>query len=290
MTVRDLVGKMIRKTYRARKFHFWATPEIIVEDYTVVMFCRWQGGSKPVIVWDTYHDDVRRIGKFCNLWLVHLDTVDDVLSVFTLSEHGDSPLVQLEQTIWLLSGKKLYTRLVQLKTPGPRRLVWKDIQNNLRECTVSHSRDRIVQFLTKEVGSDMLYVTYDRAMDKLSARWIEYPMDKPSARWISRFDSGDSVLLSQSLVCRWLEPNRILFYNAASDFSTIIPYQMHVREDYTDGYSLRPFGDREVFGIQTFRGTQLWLFNPEFDASDNIDGPEDFIEAKERTSSPHFAI
>lgn len=112
VTVKDLIGNV----HRARKFHFWTTPEIIVHDHLVIMFCRLQEGPKPkpVIIWNIYWDVVERIGKFDNLWLVHLDTAKEVLSVFTLSGNSNSYPVQLEQTKWSLRRKKLDTRPVQV--------------------------------------------------------------------------------------------------------------------------------------------------------------------------------
>lgn len=136
----------------------------------------------------------------------------------------------------------------------------------------------------------MLYVAYNSAMDKLSARWIEYPALNWSARWIYDFIPGDFVLLSQSLVCGWLQRSMLLFYNAATDTSIVTAYQRHLREDPNDGHSPVPFGDREVVGFHSFRGTHLWFFNPEFDPSVNIDDWEYFAKAKERTPSPHFVV
>lgn len=208
VTVKDL----FESNDRARLFRFPGTPEIIVEDYTVVMFCRQSDIVSPVVVWDTVQDNVRKIRNFRNMWLVHMDAVKNVLTVFTLC--GDSFPIELEQTKWSLNGQKLDAKIVQLTTPGRQPLLWADLRGKRKECTILHSRDKVAQFLAKNENYDMLYVTYNRAMDKLSVRWIEYPQDM----WEDGNLIGGSALIIPSLVCRFMEPQRLFFYSALKQY------------------------------------------------------------------------
>ncbi|KAL1991332.1 hypothetical protein VTN49DRAFT_5324 [Thermomyces lanuginosus] len=127
VTVKDL----FESNDRARLFRFPGTPEIIVEDYTVVMFCRQSDIVSPVVVWDTVQDNVRKIRNFRNMWLVHMDAVKNVLTVFTLC--GDSFPIELEQTKWSLNGQKLDAKIVQLTTPGRQPLLWADLRGKRKE-------------------------------------------------------------------------------------------------------------------------------------------------------------
>lgn len=65
-------------------------------------------------------------------------------------------------------------------------------------------------------------------------------------------------------------------YNAANGTSIRHPYRLDFREvetsknvfrkqaEYAPNSLLLPFGDREVFGLVSLDGIQLWFFNPNF--------------------------
>lgn len=265
------VWNLVKPGKRTLKLPFKGTPKIFVEGYTVVLFpsdTSYDPG--PVVVWDTIQEDVRVIGSFRELWLAHFDANEELLVVFTRCDKN-KPL-QLEQTKWALSGQKLDTKPVRL-SPSGRPLIWNDMEN-LTQWAQLYSREKVTELRAWSSNGDMLHVTYDRSMDKLSAQWVQNPKNL----WQDSHQNGTGVLLTHSIVYGLVEARKLYIYNASEGAVTAIPYQRDVREiSNNDKFQQLTFGDREVFGVVGLDGTQLWFFNPDFVINRTDNGAMDFV-------------
>lgn len=254
---------------RTLRVPFNGIPRIFVEDYTVVLISRDDYQPNSVVVWDTFQDDVRVVGSFRKLWLFYLDMNEKLLVAFTRGD-DDKPLT-LEQTKWALNGQKLDTKLVQLSPPG-RRFLWNDAKN-MSECAQLYCRKKVTKFLAWDSNHDMLHVTYNPAMDKLSARLVQTPKEL----WQNSHWDRTCVLLTHSIVYGLLEARKLYIYNALDGNTTIIPYQRDMREISGNDMHVQTFGDREVFGVVSHDGTQLWFFNPNFVINSSDFAGMDFV-------------
>lgn len=120
---------------------------------------------------------------------------------------------------------------------------------------------------------------YDHTVDRLNVRWIKCTVP------INKFAFlGSCGSVTPHIIYRWVHQLKgIGVYNAATGAATVHPYQLDTREisarsllanlpppgrpmDNKDiiRFSLQPFGDREVFGVASEDGMQLWFFNPDF--------------------------
>lgn len=113
--------------------------------------------------------------------------------------------------------------------------------------------------------------------------------------------NSKSQFLAPHIYYIWVPWYRgIAVCNAATGTTTVHRYQLDIREvsaknllgarpppssrmrEYTGRLMsgcFTPFGDREVFGMASYDGIQLWFFNPDF--VPDIPGAEPFLAVEE---------
>lgn len=161
------------------------------------------------------------------------------------------------------------------------RVNWKTLRQSFNDWCRTRSHKAVTELYCIEDDPYVaIRLTYDSTVDRLSLHWID------SAKPINdvAFPLGCNSL-TLHIIYRWaLQYRGIVVYNAARDTATVHPYQLCAREVTTRSLlavrlpsNLRqvlpyielvkfstqwPFGDREVFGLGTDDGIQLWFFNP----------------------------
>ena len=149
----------------------------------------------------------------------------------------------------------------------------------------------MIQLLNK-IDSHVLHLTYDDTIDQLTPRWIEH--DEPIERFMY---VGDLAVLNSDIAYGWRRRlRRLVIFDAAKGTTILHPYQSDKEEIDFRGMlkprapqswrwyefserkyneSAMPFGDREVSGLSTEDGVQLWFFDPNF--TPDIPGARPFL-------------
>lgn len=236
---------------------------------------------RPLQIWDLQSNESIVFDSFLNLHLCHVDAGKDILITFEISWQTGSAIVT--QTTWTLTdAKKVHQKQFNLPL-GDRPL---DEENTTGRhpvygwcCEYGQKTITLVHFQTNP--DVMLHLTYDYAIDRLSARWIDYsgpiPLD-------STYDLSTS--LTPDINYRWFTPAMFVEVgDASTETSELYSYQFDYREatardvlcvqptrprplEDPDSLCEYPFnffsGDREVVAVPSVDGVQLWFFNPDF--------------------------
>ena len=102
-------------------------------------------------------------------------------------------------------------------------------------------------------------VMYDHAIDKLGVR-LSSLQSYIHDRDVEPF----CAFLSPDIVYHWSHKfNCLEILNAYNQTRIQHPYPLDLREVNFGKWPL-PFGDREVFGLASDDGVQIWFFNPHF--------------------------
>lgn len=176
------------------------------------------------------------------------------------------------------NGERLDRKRVRLSLEG-RHVSKFDLRRAMNDWYRTYDRKTVTELHHINDPSATLQVMYDYKVDRLSARWIKCSVP------INKFAFlGSCGSVTPHIIYRWVHQLRgIGVYNAATGKATVHPYQFHTGEvnarsllanlpppsrpmDSKDimRFSLQPFGDREVFGVASEDGMQLWFFNPDF--------------------------
>lgn len=256
---------------------------VTIEKDKVIIIPNTVTQSYPIYVWDLCTDQFQTIGSFSDLDLWYVDTDEDVPVTFEIDWKTHLPKVQ--QTKWsLVSGEQLSRKKFHLSVAGPR-VDRRVLQPSFNDWHRTSGHKTVTELY--HVESDPLYtlrLTYDYATDCLSLHWIHCakPINDVALR-------GRCNSLAPHIIYRWAVQHRgIVIYDVAADTATVHPYQFHAGEVITRQFicallppspheiRLEPltnlkffsthwfFGDREVFGVGTRDGIQLWFFNPDF--------------------------
>lgn len=228
-----------------------------------------------VYIWDLNSNRIRRIGKFTNLWLWHVDADENLLVVFEINWDTHPP--QVQQTKWTLKGERMLDRKhFHLSLSGHP-----VVKNRLKPLDSfsnrTYGRKKIRRLLTGTGIHDAIDLIYDHAIDKLRVRWTSL---QPQI-----YDLGLPLcaLLTPNLVYHW-NPRFLWLEICDADNQTRIQHpcpldirevetckglrNWPVREDESPLFSSRPYlnplGDREVVGLASEDGIQMWFFNPHF--------------------------
>lgn len=248
--------------------------QIAIEKDKVVIF-----GHNPsvIYIWDLSADQIRVLGAYGQRFLWHLDVDGGILVVFESVYAGLKHLteMQVQQTKWTLTGKLLDKK--QFPYPPSDRPL-----DKLRFMPTLYRNNRIfghkaVNRMLSEIDGKITLTDflYDYAIDKLVIRCIDCPapIDRIS------FAGYPYEFLTPSISYQWNSHLcQLQIINFANDTSTMRPYQLHTREVRTrqwlnehkhqselkEGDHLGLFGNREVFGLISSYGIQLWFFNPKF--------------------------
>lgn len=250
---------------------------VIVPDFTLL--------DQTINIWDLHTNQVQTIGSFFNIELLalwHVDVDEGVLVTFEIDWNKHSS--EVEQKKWSLSsGKQLDRKSFSLSVgTSHHRVDWKFFRWSFNNwcCTRGYKTSAELFYSTKDPYV-ALYLMYDYAVDRLSLSWID--CTKPINDFVP-MDRCNS--LTPHIIYRWsVQLRGVVVYNVTSGTATVHPYQLHAREVITRnmlGAGLPPppcilsvaeilrfskhksFGDREVFGLATYDGIQLWFFNPAF--------------------------
>lgn len=268
--------------------HMIVAPEnptyISIERNRVVMVPHFGRQFYPIYIWDLSADGIQEIGSFENPSLWHLDVDGNMLVVFVI-DWNTHPL-EVEQTKWTLTGELVDRSQFCLSLEG--RLAGKASYLKLSRC---YTHRTYCQQVSTSEGDAIVHITYDRAVDKLNVRWIK------GAKLTDKFVFLDCCnFLTSHIAYHWSEPHKkLVIYDASDGTWTMKSYQLDIREfgarrllsprrprqnPYrritSDGS--RPlicFGNRDIFGVESYDGLQLWIFNPNF--VPNIPDAEPFL-------------
>ncbi|KAL1992106.1 hypothetical protein VTN49DRAFT_4138 [Thermomyces lanuginosus] len=209
-------------------------------------------------VWDLNSDHLQEFGSFPDLWLWHLAADDDVLVTFEIDWDADPPKVQ--QTKWALSGRLLNRKRFRLSLSSGRinrKTLVEDHAEVAPHCwinrTYGHKTVRSVSYYDPYLGDTGLDLLYDYTSDRFSVRFNSYI---PRASVI--MDQPLHTFLTPHIVYSWDKlPEPFEIFNSETDTTIKLPRILPFD-------SPRLFGDREVFGMASEDGIQLWFFNPNF--------------------------
>lgn len=230
----------------------------------------------PCHVWDLRTDQLQKIGPFSNLDLWHVDADEDVLVTFEIDWANNLPEVQ--QRKWSLTrGEQLDRKRFNLSVAG-RHVDRKSLKQSFNDWYRTSGHKTVTALYTSVNDPySAIRLTYEHAVDRLSLHWIDCTKPIDDFAVPGRCDS-----LTPYIIYRWAVRHRgIVVFNATSNTATVYPYQLHAGEVTTRRLFgahvplrrrqapmtlLMPlsFGDREVFGVATDDGIQLWFFNPNF--------------------------
>lgn len=237
-----------------------------------------------VYIWDLTSNNYRKISSFSNLLLWHVDPEENILVAFEIDWDANPP--EVKQTKWTLTGLLLDTRCFSLSLPGHH------VDKIRLEGSWYHRWHyrRVVTFDNKALNrlpcgkeGDTIDLIYDGTIDKLTVRWSDCSQPIIVYELIEPF----YVHLTPHIAYRWNPVNkRVEIFNGANQTTAMRPYIWDIRE-VNAGRSFhdeveesdeidKAFGDREVFGLATDIGIQLWFFNPNF--APDLPGTGPFIE------------
>lgn len=272
---------------------------IRLEKDKVVLFSTDFDPPPPIYIWDLTADQVHAIGSFRegNVWLWHIDPDDNVLVTFEIDWDKHPPEVQ--ETKWTVTGQLVNRKQFPLSLSDCRtdRKVFELSESRIRlldlstNITFSHRKTMAQLCFYSDTLRRGLWISlmYDQAIDKLSAR-----LDDDSPPVYGMVNTSDTAILTPKMKYTW-DKNLKVFRVFRRDLGMVdmLPYQMDARELHTceflrlqlisevpapsdrdeimelimEGLNrlpLRIFGDREVLGVASCDGIQLWLFNPNF--------------------------
>lgn len=227
-------------------------------------------------VWDLSSNRIEKYGRFTDLCLWHLDWAENLLITFEINWNTPQPEVQ--QTKWtLMNGQPCDRRRFHL--PISRETV-DQLRPTLESCgfgtICTHGRKTVRRVESPSPMKDSIDFIYDPAVGKLSVRWNWFRPEIPS------HDSHHSAFLNHNIVYHWNRKDNCLeIYNDDNQTTTRLPHYLDIREIKTSMGFKRPlgrvrsvlhddeprllaFGDREVFGLASDDGVQIWFFNPRF--------------------------
>ncbi|KAL1996816.1 hypothetical protein VTN49DRAFT_7681 [Thermomyces lanuginosus] len=246
-----------------------------------------QWPNNPMFIWDPNSNHLKNIGSFSNLWLWHVEADENMLVAFEID--WDTYPLEVQQTKWTLTGQLLDRTHLHLSLPG-NRIDKKHIRTLFNGGPLSYGHKTMRRLVTK---SDRKHITmdlmYDYTIDKLSVRWND--CTQPIYDYLY---SATYALLTPHIAYHWDREFRWLeIFNADSQVTAMRPYEWDVREVAAQKWfaassprlpnqqkpRLLPFGDREVFGLVSEDGIQIWFFNPNF--TPDLAGAEPFIAATE---------
>ena len=245
--------------------------------------------ERPISVWDLHSNQFHEFGSFHDLCLWHADAGENLLITFEINWNMYPPEVQ--QTKWTLTGgEQLHQKHFRLSLEG-RRVSRKDLRQTFNDWYHTYGKKSVTQFF---LGSDLrttVNLRYDHSADQLSLRWLLSSVPIADTTSWGRYTS-----VAPHIVYRWVQQLRgIAIYNATTGTTTVRPYQLDIREvnsrnlmgaelpppshsprlGYLARSSLKCFGDREVIGVASKDGIQLWFFNPDF--KPNVPDAEPFL-------------
>ncbi|KAL1990841.1 hypothetical protein VTN49DRAFT_5844 [Thermomyces lanuginosus] len=265
-----------------KEFHLDPVRISVAKDIAVITTWVSLGRTRPIYVWDLRSNHVNTVGSFSNLCLNHADVDENVLVAFEIDWDLHPP--EVEQTKWTLtSGRLLHRKRFPFPLEG-RHLEHSSLLGFIDKMrTYGHKTVTQLSHAKRDTYVyDMMHLTYDYSVDKLSFRWIEgvEPMT-PSDITDEGFGS-----LAPNIIYRWTQQFKgITVYNAATGTTTKRRYQLDMREVSArmllsskpgllpsrernlrsgDIFPSRCCGDREVYCVVGSDGVQLWFFNPDF--------------------------
>lgn len=258
----------------------WSDVEIVIVKDKVVIVPRFSSSDNRsfcVCVWDLHGNRLYEFGSFSDLYLWHVDADENVLITIEFNWNAHPP--EVRQTKWtLIGGQKLRQKHFRVSLEG-RPVNILDFGPSRNDYYRSYSHKTITLMESLSENQTILHIMYDYAVDRLSFRWIDcaYPIT-------------ELVLLScgsptPHIIYRWAHQLRgVAIHNADTGTISVRLYQLDVHEVGVRnllGADLPPpsrpigffdlldcasqcFGDREVIGMPSEDGIQLWFFNPDF--------------------------
>lgn len=269
--------------WEGRKYPYRIERMAIEKNKLVILSQSNEGEPCSFWVWDLHTDRVREFGSLnpmdANFW--HMEADENIMVAFAINWDEYPPLVQ--QTKWALtSGESLDRKTFPLSLGTSSRRVSRGEILRVRNHTFGRKTE--VELHLKD-GCTTMLMTYDYAVDRLSLRWINSA--KPILDTINV--PCESIPLTPHIYYRWTNAQKgVAVCNAAAftggtTATTIVhPYLLDEREfslcdAWSDASADRPpyfaqyitigvksFGDREVYGVASDDGMQLWFFNPAF--------------------------
>ncbi|KAL1994461.1 hypothetical protein VTN49DRAFT_1931 [Thermomyces lanuginosus] len=218
------------------------------------MFCPDSEFPAPYYVLDLSVDEVQKIGDFGDVWLWHMDAEEDMLVAIEIDWDKHPPEVQQTKLTFTgqLLDKKHFSLLPSGRGPEETRFradPWRFGR------TFGHKTVTRLHSVDDDVMMDLIY---DHAVDKLSLLRINHSVPPKATLFIQTF-----ALLTPYISYQLnLRRERFHICNTANSTSALHRYQPDCREFISD--EITPIGDREVLGLVSDYGIQLWFFNPNF--------------------------
>lgn len=257
----------------------WLALHITVAKSIAVIRASYTPGPDSICVWDLHSDRVNEFGSFLSrMCLCHANADENVLVTFVID--WDVEPIEMQQTKWSLpDGKQLEQKQFRLPIRGYH-VLETDVAGTMPGQYYTFGDKTTTQAFPEEIPHSTAHFSYDYAVDQLSLRWID--CIEPANDFIFVALCG---FLTPYIAYRWAQQLRsIAIYNAATGSTTLHAYQLDIHEISTRnllGARLPPpsrpngehirgnsvlisFGDREVFGLASDDGMQLWFFNPDF--------------------------
>ena len=279
----------------AERRFLWVPSRVTVEKDKAIIIPSPESRSYPIYIWDLCTDRFQKIGSFSNLELSFVDVEEDVLMTFEID--WDKHLPEVRQTKWSLTrGEQLDWKRYHLSM-GSRhvdRTTLKQSHNDWYRPSGYKTVTALYTFANDPYSA--IRLTYDHAVDRLDLRWISCTKPINDFAVPGRCDS-----LAPHIIYRYAVQHRgIVVYDAISGVATVHPYHLHAGEvvprrlfgahlpvpgrqapmtEFMPFYTHWSFGDREVFGVATRDGIQLWFFNPNF--VPDFPGAEPFLAMEE---------
>lgn len=256
----------------------------VVEDKVVVTAPQPEGDSFPVFVWDLSSNRIQEFGSFAYLRLCHLDATENVLVAFEIDLMKQP--AEVRQTKWTAAtGQLLDKNIFYLELPAGLDPV--DPYEYVRtDCCITYGHKTVTQLFFETNDYTTIHLEYDYAVDRLSVQCIHCAEPINNWVWYSR-----SAYLTRDLVYRYsVETGQVTVYNANT--RTVTLHQIQLLDNSSNpelhqsqkagipsmSWTKDVFGDREVFGLSSQAGVQLWFFNPKFAPDFIPDGENSAIE------------
>ncbi|KAL1990134.1 hypothetical protein VTN49DRAFT_5973 [Thermomyces lanuginosus] len=210
-----------------------------------------------IYVWDLGLDRIQEIGSFTDLRLWHLDVTEDVLVAFEINLLKEP--AEVCQTKWsTMTGELLDRKAFHLELPAG--LVPVDLYDYVcNNGSNTYGHKSVCQLLFKTEDRVIIHLEYDYAVDRLSVHLVY--------RYSS--ESGQVAVCNSNTRTVTLHPVQLPDSSPDQELQT----SRNANLSFTS-WTKDFFGDREVFGLLSQAGVQLWLFNPSFAPDSILDGED----------------
>lgn len=243
---------------------FFSRVVIAVADSKVIIAPPPNGYSYPLFVWDLSSNHIHEIGSFSNLWLCHLDPVENVLVAFQIDLDKQPPEVQ--QTKWKITTRQLLAKK-KFTLPVPANCPFEPCFL-LGYTNRTYGRITVSQDIVESHSNTTMRLEYDYVADWLTVR--RGFRDEPIGH--EKYERCANLTRHLTYRTTW-RGNQLAIYNAMTGKVTLhqIPLLDGPENEHRTLLNLKNgqravylCGNPEVFVMADQTGAELWFFNPNF--------------------------